>query len=234
VDGVAEASSPSETTHMTLPRTPEPELMDDAAQALAYANADFATPHEAFVDRFVVRFGHVSGICLDIGCGPADVVVRLARRCPHLVIDGIDGAEAMLALGRERIARERMQNRVRLYRAFLPGDPLPRTAVDVISSNSILHHLHEPQALWTTVRKAARPGTKVFIMDLMRPASATLVDHFVEHYCGNEPAILKHDFGASLHAAFTVSEVRDQLQAAGLALDVEAVSDRHLVVSGTL
>ncbi len=219
---------------MTLPRTPEPELMDDAAQALAYANADFATPHEAFVDRFVVRFGHVSGICLDIGCGPADVVVRLARRCPHLVIDGIDGAEAMLALGRERIARERMQNRVRLYRAFLPGDPLPRTAVDVISSNSILHHLHEPQALWTTVRKAARPGTKVFIMDLMRPASATLVDHFVEHYCGNEPAILKHDFGASLHAAFTVSEVRDQLQAAGLALDVEAVSDRHLVVSGTL
>ena len=46
--------------------------------------------------------------------------------------------------------------------------------------------------------------------------------------------ILKHDFGASLHAAFTVSEVQDQLQTAGLALDVEAVSDRHLVVSGVL
>jgi 2-polyprenyl-3-methyl-5-hydroxy-6-metoxy-1,4-benzoquinol methylase len=127
-----------------------------------------------------------------------------------------------------------MRNRVRLYRAVLPGDPLPRTSVDVISSNSILHHLHDPQALWSTVRKAARPGTKVFIMDLMRPDTAALVDHFVAHYCGNEPAILQHDFGASLHAAFTVDEVRAQLQEAGLTLDVEAVSDRHLVVSGVL
>jgi hypothetical protein len=84
------------------------------------------------------------------------------------------------------------------------------------------------------VRKAARPGTKVFIMDLMRPASATLVDDFVERYCGNEPAILKHDFGASLRAAFTVDEVREQLRVAGLALDVEAVSDRHLIVHGVL
>lgn len=217
-----------------LPRTPEPELMNDEAQALAYANADFAAPHEAFVDRFVALFGHVEGICLDIGCGPADVVVRLARRCPRLVIDGIDGAEAMLALGRVRVADAGLHNRVRLYRAFLPGDPLPRTAVDVISSNSILHHLHDPQALWSTVRKAARPGTKVFIMDLMRPATAALVDDYVERYCGAEPAILKHDFGASLHAAFTVDEVRAQLQDAGLALDVEAVSDRHLIVTGVL
>jgi ubiquinone/menaquinone biosynthesis C-methylase UbiE len=217
-----------------LPRTPEPELMDDAEQALAYANADFAAPHEACVDRFVERFGEVEGICLDIGCGPADVVVRLARRCPRLVIDGVDGAEAMLALGRERIRREGLANRVRLYRALLPQDALPRTAVDVITSNSILHHLHQPQALWTTVRKAARPGTKVFIMDLMRPSSSALVDTFVERYCGTEPAILQRDFRASLHAAFTVSEVRAQLREAALPLQVDAVSDRHLVVSGVI
>lgn len=45
---------------------------------------------------------------------------------------------------------------------------------------------------------------------------------------------MKHDFGASLHAAFTVHEVRAQLQDAGLALDVEALSDRHLIVTGVL
>jgi ubiquinone/menaquinone biosynthesis C-methylase UbiE len=218
-----------------LPRTPEPELMDDDEQALAYANADFAAPHEAFVDRFVEAFGHAAGICLDIGCGPADVVVRLARRCPALVIDGVDGAEAMLALGRRRIADAGLHNRVRLYKAFLPDDPLPRTAVDVISSNSILHHLHEPQALWHTVRRAARPGTKVFIMDLMRPATAALVARYVDLYTDGEPEVLRRDFGASLHAAFTVSEVQSQLRQAGLAgLSVQAVSDRHLTVVGVL
>ncbi len=218
-----------------LPRTIEPELMNDDAQATAYANADFAAPHEAFVDRFVACFGDVDGIALDIGCGPADVVLRLARRCRRLVIDGVDGAEAMLAIGRLRVAAEGLHNRVRLYRALLPDDALPRTAVDVVTSNSILHHLHRPEVLWRTVRRAARPGTKVFVMDLMRPAAAALVDDYVARYAAGEPAILQHDFAASLHAAFTVDEVRAQLDAAGLhELAVEATSNRHLLVSGVL
>ncbi len=218
-----------------LPRTVEPELMNDDDQAAAYANADFAAPHEAFVDRFVARFGDVAGIALDLGCGPADVVLRLARRCRHLVIDGVDGADAMLAIGRERVASEGVHNRVRLYHAFLPDDPLPRTGVDVITSNSILHHLHRPEVLWQAVRRAARPGTKVFVMDLMRPASAALVDEYVTLYARGEPQVLQHDFAASLHAAFTVDEVRAQLDAAGLhELVVEATSNRHLLVSGVL
>jgi ubiquinone/menaquinone biosynthesis C-methylase UbiE len=218
-----------------LPRTVEPELMNDEAQALAYANANFAAPHEAFVDRFIERFGDVDGIALDIGCGPADVVLRLARRCHRLVIDGVDGADAMLAIGRERVAAAGLSNRVRLYRAFLPDDPLPRTAVDVVTSNSILHHLHRPEVLWQTVRRAARPGTKVFVMDLMRPASAALVDDYVRRYTAGEPEVLRHDFAASLHASFTLDEVRAQLDAAGLGgLTVEATSNRHLLVSGVL
>jgi SAM-dependent methyltransferase len=218
-----------------LPRTVEPELMNDEVQATAYANADFAAPHEAFVDRFVARFGDVDGIALDIGCGPADVVLRLARRCRRLVIDGVDGADAMLAIGRSRVAAEGFGNRVRLYRAFLPDDALPRTAVDVVTSNSILHHLHRPEVLWQTVRRAARPGTKVFVMDLMRPATAALVDEYVAAYAAGEPEVLQHDFAASLHAAFTLDEVRAQLDAAGLhELVVEATSNRHLLVSGVL
>ncbi len=220
-----------------LKRTTEPELMDDDVQAKAYADADFAAPHDAFVDRFVERFGDVvarGGVALDVGCGPADVVVRLARRCPQLVVDGVDGADAMLRLGRARVAAAGLGNRVRLYRALLPQDPLPRVAVDVITSNSILHHLHDPSGLWTAVRRASRPGTAVFIMDLMRPKSAADVDRFVDVYAAGEPEILRRDFAASLHAAFTVSEVREQLRQAGLGLDVEATSDRHLVISGVM
>jgi len=222
---------------MSLPRTVEPELMDDDEQARAYADADFAVPHEAFVDRFVGFVGgvDVDGVCLDIGCGPADVVMRLARRCPRLVIDGVDGAEAMLAIGRRRVRDAGLSNRVRLYRAWLPQEPLPRNVVDVVTSNSILHHLHDPSVLWRAVRQVARPGTRIFVGDLMRPASAVDVDRFIEVYARGEPEVLKRDFAASLHAAFTVDEVRAQLATAGLSmLRVEATSDRHLLVSGAL
>jgi SAM-dependent methyltransferase len=222
-----------------LQRTPEPELMDEAAQAQAYAAADFAAPHERFVDLFVDSWsparGPAAGIVLDVGCGPADVVVRLARRCPRLVVDGVDGAEQMLALGRRRVTAEGLGNRVRLYRALLPDAPLPRTAYDVVTSNSILHHLHEPQVLWRTLWRAARPGAHVFVMDLRRPPTLAVVDDLVERYVRDEPDVLRHDFRASLCAAFTVDEVRQQLDAAGLGgLRVDVVSDRHLTVRGRM
>jgi SAM-dependent methyltransferase len=220
-------------------RIPEPELMDEAAQAKAYADADFAAPHERCVDLFAASWpasrGAVAGVALDLGCGPADVVVRAARRFPGLVVDGVAGAEAMLALGRARVAAHGLVNRVRLYRAFLPDDPLPRTGYDIVTSNSILHHLHDPQALWRTLWRAAAPGAHVFLMDLMRPSSTEEAAAMTDRYAAGEPEILRRDFHASLLAAFTPDEVRAQLAEAGLAsLRVDVVSDRHLTVSGAM
>ena len=56
----------------------------------------------------------------------------------------------------------------------------------------------------------------------------------VETWSGTEPEVLKLDFFHSLCAAYTVEEVREQLLRAGLELEVEKITDRHLVVSGTL
>jgi ubiquinone/menaquinone biosynthesis C-methylase UbiE len=220
-------------------RIPEPELMEDATQARAYSEADFEQPHEMCVDQFVRSWpaarGAIAGIALDLGCGPADVTVRTAKRCPNLVIDGVDGADAMLALGRERVAQAGLANRVRLYRAFLPHDPLPRNRYDVVISNSILHQLHDPTVLWRTLWAGAKKGAHVFLMDLRRPASTEDAAGIVDAYAAGEPAILRHDFYASLCAAFTPAEVRQQLDDAGLfSLRVEVISDRHLVVVGEM
>ena len=47
--------------------------------------------------------------------------------------------------------------------------------------------------------------------------------------------MLRHDFYASLCAAFTPEEVRQQLEDAGLAaLDVNVISDRHLTITGVM
>lgn len=221
-----------------LQRTPEPELMDDQEQARAYAQADFSASHDRCVERFVASWprerGPIRGVCLDIGCGPADVVVRMARSCPELVIDGVDGSEPMLRHGRERVAKAGLGDRVRLHRALLPDDPMPRATYDVVTSNSILHHLHDPQVLWRVVRKAARPGAHVFIMDLLRPETAEQARHLIEQYARDEPEVLRRDFYASLLAAFTLGEVRAQLAEAGLPFQVEAVGDHHLTITGTL
>jgi hypothetical protein len=47
--------------------------------------------------------------------------------------------------------------------------------------------------------------------------------------------VLRRDFRNSLAAAFTLEEIRQQIENAGLAhLAVRAVSNRHLAVSGRL
>ena len=212
--------------------------MDEAEQAAAYANADFEAPHRFFIELFQRVFPDdpvSSGTVLDLGCGPADISVRFARAYPDCVLHGIDGAGAMLREGQRRLTREMLVQRIHLHQANLPQDPAPRAAYDVIISNSLLHHLHDPQVLWQAINQYGQPGTPIFVMDLQRPTDQQQARALVEEYASDEPMILQRDFYHSLCAAFTPDEVQQQLAEAGLAyLEVESVSDRHLIVHGRL
>lgn len=218
-----------------MQRIPEPELMNDAAQALAYAQADFSEPHQYFVSLINESFpGHnFAGRVLDLGCGPADITLRFARAYPASIIDGVDGAEAMLTLGRKAVEAAGLQQRIHLWQCLLPGDALPQDKYDAVISNSLLHHLQQPQVLWQCLQQYAKPGAPVFIMDLMRPKSREQAQQLLETYAADEADILRHDFYHSLLAAYTVDELEQQLQEAGLTqLKVSVVSDRHFTVSG--
>ena len=218
-------------------RRPESELMDDPAQALAYAQADFEAAHSALMGHFPRVFPDLQSprTILDLGCGSADISIRLARRYPDSRVDAVDGAACMLKQARARIGSAALQDRVALYRQCLPHCKLPERYYGAIVSNSLLHHLHEPQHLWSTVRRYASSSTAIFICDLYRPESAAQASALVSRYAADEPDILRRDFYNSLLAAFTPDEVRRQLDQAGLgSLDLERVSDRHMLVHGYL
>ncbi|WP_018175130.1 MULTISPECIES: trans-aconitate 2-methyltransferase [unclassified Thioalkalivibrio] len=219
-----------------IPRRPEPELMLEPAQARAYAEADFAAPHEGFVDAFAEAFpGPVSGPVLDLGCGPGDVSLRFAARYPACEVDGLDGAPAMLAAGDALMAGHPAAPRVHLAEGCLPEARGPRAPYAAIISNSLLHHLHEPAVLWQAIVRDGAPGAAVFVMDLRRPDSEQTLKALVAQYAANDPDVLRRDFEHSLHAAFTPDEVRAQLADAGLdGFTVRATSDRHMVIFGQL
>lgn len=218
-----------------MQRVPEPELMDEQAQAAAYAHADFAEPHQRFVALFQDTFPGWPGrgCVLDLGCGPADITVRFACAYSHCTVHGVDGAGAMLAYGEERVRKAGLAGRIALIQGYLPGARLPQDRYDAIISNSLLHHLRNPSALWETVRRHARAGAPVFVMDLVRPASEAQARMLVDLYAAGEPDILRRDFYHSLRAAYEPDEVLAQLSRAGLAqFHVRQISDRHLLVSG--
>ena len=208
--------------------------MNEAEQAFAYANADFEEPHNHFIQLLKDVVGDripASGQAADLGCGAADISIRFVRSYPAYCIDAFDGAAAMLAEGEKALAKSGLADRINLIERYIDASSLSRQSYDVIFSNSLLHHLHDPMLLWNCINNA-KGNPQIFIMDLMRPENDEEVERLVNEYAKDEPEILQRDFRASLKAAFTTDEVNEQLLAAGLGeLTVSVVSDRYLTVS---
>ena len=115
------------------------------------------------------------------------------------------------------------------------GDIPQINGASVIVSNSFLHHLHNPQSLWMAVKQIAEPNALILHRDLRRPFNEQEVDALCALYVSHAPTILQRDFRASLIAAFTTDEVRDQLDEAGLGhFTVTEIGDRYLEVCGQM
>lgn len=220
-----------------MQRIPEPELMTDVEQVLAYASADFEQPHERFIELLRERLPALpeQGTALDLGCGPGDIAVRFARAFPGWRVHGLDGSQPMLELGRQALRGAGLDERVSLHHAYLPAGRPPLEVYDFVYSNSLLHHLAQPGVLWQCAARWSREGGPIFVMDLFRPGTAFEVQRLVEEHSRDEPEVLRRDFSNSLFAAYRPEEVRVQLERArqsDLALDI--VSDRHFVVWGSV
>jgi len=80
-----------------------------------------------------------------------------------------------------------LSERISFIQGLLPDVILPQSSYEIIFSNSLLHHLPDPQTLWQTIKKYSRPGTRIIIMDLLRPAGIEDAQLMVNNYAASEP-----------------------------------------------
>ena len=220
-----------------MQRIPEPELMTTQEQVDAYAHADFKIGDArtvALVAQLIDKTGPLpeNPVIVDLGCGPGNIAIRLAKFLPKAQIIGIDGSEAMLVVAKQRSVDASSDIR-------FVGMQLQDTAavfkdsVDLVVSNSLLHHLQDPHLLWSVTQAIAKSGCRVLHRDLRRPSSLTEVYHLQQQHLPEAPSILIQDFTASLVAAYTTDEVSQQLRQAEMhRVKAWSEDDRYLVVSG--
>jgi 2-polyprenyl-3-methyl-5-hydroxy-6-metoxy-1,4-benzoquinol methylase len=218
-----------------MDRVLEPEVMEEEAQARAYAQADFAEENQGFVDRFREYFPEFNeGHILDLGCGPGDIPLRLARALPSCRVTGIDASAPMIRLAEQTALEARLSARVS-FRCERFQDMAGASQADAAVSNSLLHHVPHPLQFWTRLRQLVKPGSPVLVMDLLRPESPEAAQAIVDHYAANEPEVLRRDFYNSLLAAFTEDDIGAQLARMNLTrLLIDVVDDRHWVVGGII
>jgi ubiquinone/menaquinone biosynthesis C-methylase UbiE len=210
-----------------LARRLEPEVMDSAEEARDYDAMDHAAVNRVFVADFLAAWDGSNPV-LDVGTGTAQIPLELCRTAPAARVVGIDLAEHMLAVGRENVARAGLSEAVRLKCWDAKALPCPDDTFAAVMSNSIVHHIPDPeQVLREAVRVVGRGGL-LFFRDLLRPADDHTLDRLVTTYAGDANAHQRQMFADSLRAALTLDEVRAMVS--GLGLDpgsVRQTSDRH-------
>jgi ubiquinone/menaquinone biosynthesis C-methylase UbiE len=214
-------------------RVLEPEVMADEVEARAYEEADFYQVNLRCARRAFRLVEGKRGRAIDLGTGPAEIPILFCQLAPGWKVTAVDASPAMLTLARKWVRQAGLAQRISLRRGDAKNLGRRSRRYDLVFSNSLLHHLPDPLPFWRQVQRLVKPGGAVMVQDLRRPRSRAEARRLVRRHAGDASRLLKELFYQSLLAAFTPTEIRRQLDAAGLeGLRVRAINDRHLVVRG--
>jgi ubiquinone/menaquinone biosynthesis C-methylase UbiE len=217
--------------------------MDSDTEVEAYASAAAAAYLEridrSFVqhlERLIQPAGEKASAwrLLDIGCGPGQIPIMIAKRWPRMQILGIDAGPAMIEKARSDATAAGVAVSFEVLRLGPEGQarlPYADAEFDIVTCNSVLHHLADPVGALDEIARVVRPEGAVLIRDLMRPTLLPYNLHvriFGRHYEGEMRSL----YEASVHAAYTTDELQEMLTRSRLGDGRARVFSRGLTHAG--
>jgi len=121
---------------------------------------------------------------LEIGSGPGEVAIEIARRLPLASVLGVDLAEAMVERARQRAHDAGLGTRVEFTLADAANLPIPDGSFDIAVSTLSLHHWAEPGAVFAELGRVLRPAGVALVYDL-RPFA--YLRHELEAFIAGTP-----------------------------------------------
>ena len=145
-----------------------------------------------------------AGSLLDLGCGPGSIALKIAARCPQLLVVGVDRSQTMLGVARRAAEEQRLADRAFFLQADAGRLGFSGGAFDFVLSNSVLHHLASPEKVFGEM-----------VRDLRRPSWLAFPFHVRwhgRHYSG----VMRKLFEDSVRAAYTPEELAELLRGSGM------------------
>ena len=216
-----------------LARILETEVMDTVDEAQSYDAMDHSGVNARFVADFLTVHGTSrGGWFLDVGTGTARIPILLAQADPSAKVLALDLAAQMLLVANRNIAQSWLEARIQTCHQDAKAVAESDARFEAVFSNSIIHHIPEPETALAEMVRLVAPGGTLFIRDLERPKNQESLFHLVETYAGGESEQARAMFRDSLHAALTLDELRSLCLSLGLPEScVARTSDRHWTLS---
>ena len=215
---------------MPLPRVLEPEVMSTPEEAGEYDEMDFSATDLLFAERASQLARGASApvnLIADLGSGNAKIPLAMCPLLPPRArVCAVEMSAEMLAVAARNRARDGVA--LHLVAADAKHVPFANQSVGMITSNSLIHHIPDPRAVFKEIARIARPGGPILIRDLVRPETESALDSLVEAHAARWSPLQRTLFSDSLHAALTLEEVRQLLDDCGLAdVNITQITDRH-------
>jgi ubiquinone/menaquinone biosynthesis C-methylase UbiE len=196
---------------------------------------DHGEVNRTFVDD--LEAGPLGPQVIDLGCGPAGIVIELCQRQESIQALAIDSEVEMLEIAKREIDIAGLLDQITLQQADACAmGEFEDAMADAVISNSLLHHLDQPSLGLQTAIRLLRDGGRLFIRDLCRPDTLEDTERFVSQYAGDENEIAQQLLRQSLFAALTLDEIQeiaDGFNKLGLGISgehVQMTSDRHWTI----
>src|SRR5919202_830940 len=118
---------------------------------------------------------HVAQVVLDVACGTGGVMAQLARCCPPTTrLLGVDFTEAMLRVGRQRLATAAPAHRVYLCVGDAHCLPHPAQSVDAVTMMFGLRNFANTAAALAECYRVLRPGGRLGLVEFTWPRGRAL------------------------------------------------------------
>ena len=103
---------------------------------------------------------------LDVATGTADLAIDAARRHPEIRVTGIDFAAPMLAVGRRKVARARLADRIDLREADAMALPFPDGSFDVSAVAFGMRNMPDKRRALSEMSRVTAPGGLVMVLEM--------------------------------------------------------------------
>ena len=117
-----------------------------------------------------IRDSHPSGAAvLDVATGTADMPILISKYLPEARITGVDISTGMLELGRQKVKRSGLEDRITLQTGDSEALPFPDNCFDAVTAAFGVRNFENLERGLQEMKRVLRPGGRLVILECSQP-----------------------------------------------------------------
>lgn len=111
------------------------------------------------------------GQYLDLGTGTGDLVFEIARQSPLSYVDGVDAAEKMLAIARQKSVSDLVNDRLSFCKVDALHLPMSNASYDGVITGFCFRNLEDRRQALSEIKRVLKPNGSIVVLEAIYPES---------------------------------------------------------------